>query len=186
MASTRNATSTSLRCLQAANGLELWRAEHPARRMAQDHGGGTLTTPAVAGDRVYVSEREGRLACYDAGTGRVLWSKELAPLYDVDPGGYGFAASPVVLGERVIVAADRLFAFDAHAGDLEWSTESLEAVYGTPTPFASRTTPCLAVLGQKALDLVALEDGARLATFPCRSATTSCARPRRSSSASGC
>ncbi|MSR62737.1 MAG: hypothetical protein EXS08_09880 [Planctomycetes bacterium] len=155
-----------VRCLQTQNGLELWRHELAARIFDQDHEGGTLTTPTIDGQRLYVSEREGRLVCYDAGTGRVLWHKELAPLYDVDPGRYGFSGSPLVAGELLIVHADRVFAFQKATGDLVWRTEPLQAVYSTPLPFTLGATPCVASFGQQALELVELASGARRATFP--------------------
>jgi glutamate synthase domain-containing protein 3 len=38
----------------------LWREQWPAIVIKNSHGGGTLTTPSIDGDVVYVSTREGR------------------------------------------------------------------------------------------------------------------------------
>ncbi len=155
-----------LRCLEVENGVELWTREWPARRFDRDHEGGTLTTPAVDGERVFVAEREGTIACYEAANGRLLWHKDLAALYGVDPGQYGFAGSPLVIGELVLVNADKTFALRKETGDLAWTSASLHAVYSTPLPFALGETPCVAVFGQRALSLLALEGGAVLREFP--------------------
>lgn len=56
----------SLFCIDVATGRELWREQWPAIVIANFHGGGTLTTPSIDGDVVYVSTREGR--CFAFGT----------------------------------------------------------------------------------------------------------------------
>jgi outer membrane protein assembly factor BamB len=155
-----------LRCLQTQNGLELWAREWPARSFAQDHEGGTLTTPAVDGEHVFVSEREGTIACYQSGTGRLVWHKDLSLLLDVDPGMYGFSGSPLVLGELVIVHANRVVALAKQSGDLAWVTGELQAVYSTPLAFTLAGETRLASFGQLALSLLDPADGGVLAAFP--------------------
>ncbi len=122
-------------CLDPATGEVRWKDEYPGELRDRDHTGGTLTTPAVNGGRVFVTSTLGGLRCYEAQSGRLLWSRDMARLHDVPPGYYGFGASPVVEGELVLVAMDKVFALDKARGDLIWETAPKNAQYSTPAPF---------------------------------------------------
>src|SRR5262249_52949634 len=105
-----------LRCLDEGDGHELWRAEAPGELRANQHEGGTLSTPAIDGERVLVFSSSGRLACHALFDGKLLWEVNLAERHGVDPGYYGFAASPVVLGGHLWIAADRVLVLDPASG----------------------------------------------------------------------
>src|SRR5688572_8102176 len=108
-----------LYCLDAATGEEQWVHAYPAKILDLYHGGGTLTTPTVDGELVYVSEREGHLACLQAKSGDVVWEKQAGKEFGLDIPQWGFSASPVVLGEHVILNYGKVFAFDKKKGTPE-------------------------------------------------------------------
>lgn len=60
-----------VRCLDALTGEELWAHAYPSKLWDTMHEGGTLTTPVVAGERVYVLSRLGKFLVLDAATGEV-------------------------------------------------------------------------------------------------------------------
>ena len=58
-------------CLDVETGAGVWSHDSPAKLWDNMHGGGTLTTPTVAGDTVLVLGRMGPLHAFDAATGEV-------------------------------------------------------------------------------------------------------------------
>ena len=161
-----DARTDTLFCLDAETGAARWTASWPAATRAFDHTGGTLTTPTVTADGVFVSTREGGLVRFDAETGERRWSVDLVAVLGVDPGRYGFSASPVVLGGRVIACADRVAALDAATGELVWQTEPLSAQYSTPAPFELGDQRLLAVFTQADLSVLELATGAERWAHP--------------------
>src|SRR5262245_42201189 len=155
-----------LRCLEEASGRERWRAEAPGELRANQHEGGTLSTPAIADGRVLVFSNAGRLACHALADGALLWSVDVAERHGVDPGYYGFAGSPLVRGGTVWLAADKVLALEAATGAARWETEALGALDSAPVAFALRGAERLAVFTQQGLHLLDPVGGAELARFP--------------------
>lgn len=155
-----------LRVLALEDGKELWRREWPGELRANQHEGGTLSTPAVADGRVYVSTSSGVVLCHRAEDGEPVWRRDLAAEHELDPGYYGFASSPLVLDGRLFVDFDRTFALDAASGELVWKSAPLQALYATPARFEHAGVPALAVFTQDALTVLARADGAVRAAFP--------------------
>ena len=154
-------------CLDAATGEELWVRTYPAKLMDLYHGGGTLTTPTVDGEFVYVSEREGKLRCLKAKNGDVVWEREATKEFGLDIPQWGFSASPVVIGERVILNYGKVFAFDKKKGTPVWQTKkSYGDAYSTPIALAPGADPTLAVFAGTGLVILASADGAELAFTP--------------------
>jgi outer membrane protein assembly factor BamB len=154
-------------CLDAKTGAEVWTHTYPAKIYDLYHGGGTLTTPTVDGERVYVTEREGHLHCLDAATGKVLWEKDAAKEFGLDTPQWGFSASPVVRGEQVILNYGKVFAFDKQSGKPAWQTKkSYGDAYSTPIELTFGSQAALAVFGGKGLVLLTAAGGDELAFTP--------------------
>ena len=153
-------------------GEELWVQGYPAKIMDLYHGGGTLTTPTVEGEFVYVSEREGKLRCLKAKNGDVVWEKEASKEFGLDIPQWGFSASPVVLGDNVILNYGKVFAFDKKKGTPVWQTKKgYGDAYSTPIDFAVGERRALAVFAGTGLVILAGGDGAELSSRPGRRAT---------------
>jgi outer membrane protein assembly factor BamB len=154
-------------CLDADTGAEVWTYTFPSKLMDLYHGGGTLTTPTVDGEVVYVSEREGKLFCLEAKSGDVVWQKDAKKEFALDLPQWGFAASPVVLGDTLILNYGRIFAFDKKTGKELWSTKkSYGASYSTPVDLALGEQKALATFGGTGLVVLAAKDGAELSFLP--------------------
>ncbi len=154
-------------CLDAESGQELWVYAYPAKIRDLYHGGGTLTTPTVEGEFVYVSEREGQLHCLRVKDGELVWSKPAAKELSLDTPTWGFSASPLISGERVILNYGGVVAFDKKKGDVLWQTKkNYGHAYSTPTSVELGGNSALAVFAGKGLALVSEEDGTELGFTP--------------------
>jgi len=163
----KDTESDVIYCLDANTGEELWVQGYPAKIMDLYHGGGTLTTPTVEGEFVYVSEREGKLRCLKAKNGDVVWEKEASKEFGLDIPQWGFSASPVVLGDNVILNYGKVFAFDKKKGTPVWQTKKgYGDAYSTPIDFAVGERRALAVFAGTGLVILAGGDGAELSFTP--------------------
>lgn len=155
-----------LRCLDADTGEERWRAELPGEERANQHEGGTLSSPCLAGERVFVFSSSAVLSCHRLADGELLWRADLAERHGLDPGYYGFAGSPIVADGQLLVAAGRVLALEPASGATRWTSEPWNALYSTPVPFAIGGQRRLGVFSQDALHLLDPDTGAALAAFP--------------------
>jgi len=94
---------------------------------------GAASTPAVAGDLVYVGLRDDAFVALDREEGLEQWRFD-----DVDD---PFTASPVVVGATVYVAnqGGGVYALDAESGELEWSFDTGGEVVDPAPVVAGRT-----------------------------------------------
>ncbi len=151
-------------CLDALTGEVLWSKQWKADIWDRAHRGGTLTTPIVDGERLYVSNREGRLYCLDVVGGDEYWYHDQ---YDEIPGldrySWGFAASPLLHDDLVVMNLGKVVAYDKQTGEQRWITKSgFGSAYSTPTRFELRGETIFAVFGGKGLAVVRASDGAEL------------------------
>lgn len=155
-------------CLDALSGEILWTHTYPARILDLYHGGGTLTTPAVDGELVFVSEREAGLRCLEASSGKLLWERQVQKELGLDSPQWGFGASPLVLGDALVLNYGRVCAFDKKSGKPLWQTKkSYGDAYSTPVDFpAASGAPTLAVFAGSGLVLLSGADGSEQAFTP--------------------
>ncbi len=158
----------SVICFDAESGEELWRAVYPAQIWNREHGGGTLTTPAIANGRVYVTTREGELRCLDADDGTVLWMRHIATENETEPNAYGFGGSPLVLDDKLICNVGKTVAIDSTTGDTLWATRHHLAMYSTPTTFELDGERTIATFTKEGLFLLDEQTGEQLRFHPFR------------------
>lgn len=150
-------------CFDAESGEVLWTHEWPAKIWKEMHSGGTLTTPSVAGESVFVVNREGRFFRFDAKSGKVELERDLAKEFSVEPPKWGFSGSPLVLDEGVVLNLGKVFLLDAKGVETKWSSAaSLGAAYSTPVPLALDGKPRLAVFDGDGLSVLDRATGERV------------------------
>lgn len=151
-------------CLDALTGEMLWEHAAPAKLMDNMHGGGTLTTPTVDGDSVYVLSRNGMLWSLAAADGEVQWELNLTEELEVEEGFFGLASSPVVLGDELVVNVGVTLCVDKASGERRWATRDYGYSYGTPAPFQFGDALHLAVFNAIGLTVIDASDGSEVAT----------------------
>ena len=93
-----------LAAFDEASGKELWRI-----RIAERYKGingsfdGPISTPAIAGGRVFALGPAGQLLAADLANGRELWRVDLPSREGASKPELGFASSPVVAGGVLVV-----------------------------------------------------------------------------------
>lgn len=104
---------------------------------------GLRQRPAIEGDRLYVSNDEGRVLAIDANTGDVIWDSEVAPTRKVGSRVFfwrrksvdgGLSGGPGV-GSGMVVAGGRngeVVALDAETGAERWRTKVTSEVIAAP------------------------------------------------------
>jgi outer membrane protein assembly factor BamB len=156
----------TIACLDAESGAPIWSFSYPAELMDQDHTGGTLSTPTVDGDRVYVSTRDGHLRCLDAALGTVIWHVDVAQTHGATPGIYGFGGSPLIVGDVLFINQGKTYAINKNTGELIWTGESEGIEFSTPAPFTLNGRACLATFGKEGLEVLARDSGETLFDYP--------------------
>lgn len=154
-------------CLDALTGEELWAHAYESKLWNEFHEGGTLSTPTIDGDVVFISNREGNLHCLDAESGEVLWHQNYFEEYGLEYPQWGFAASPVALEGELIVNFGKVFSLDKETGEVNWVTETdYGHAYSTPTPFELEGAASLAVFNGKGLAIIDLDGGGEIFFYP--------------------
>ncbi len=124
-------------CLDPASGEVQWSHSFPSETLKMAHEGGTLTTPSVEGDRVWVLHRQGKFLTLDAASGEVMRERNLRT--DLDLGEvptWGYSASPLVLEEGLVLNLGHVVSLDKVTGEVHWRTErDYGHAYSTPTTF---------------------------------------------------
>ena len=153
-------------CLDAESGSELWTRNIPSGKHAKYHGGGTLSTPTIDGDNVYVLHREGRVLCLALADGTIKWQKNLAKTMDIEAPTWMFSASPLIMGDTLYINVGRTVAFDKSNGEMKWKTADTGHAYSTPHPIKAHGVDGLVVFNGDGVAIVNRKDGDIVATYP--------------------
>ena len=153
-------------CLNATTGEKIWGHTYPAQKRDIYHGGGTLSTPSIDGDRVYVLNREGMFICLQFEDGRVIWQKNLKEEHDLEYPTWMFSASPLVVNDMVVVNVGHLIAFNKESGQQLWKTRNTGHAYSTPLNFDNDTLSRIAVINGDGLIVFNRKTGEEIASHP--------------------
>ena len=151
-------------CLDMLSGKVLWEYSYDC---SSGQYPGPKATPAVDGNLVYTSSREGHLYCFNALSGDVVWFKHLVDDYRVRPPQWRFAGSPVVHGDLVILnAGPSGLALDKATGEKIWGSGRNGAGYATPVMYDHGDSPAVAIFSSNSISGVEVENGDVLWSYP--------------------
>lgn len=126
--------------------------------------------PAVAGGRVYVTDRlkdseTERVLCLDASSGSQIWKHEYMARYGSLSYPAGPRATPVIHDGRVytVGAVGHMFCFDAVTGSIQWQKD-FQQDFGTPLPTWGMAASPL-IDGDKLITLVGGDKGGLVVCF---------------------
>lgn len=148
-------------CLDLDTGKELWKHTWAAEIRANFHGGGTLSTPTIDGEVVYVLDRVGRGIALDRNTGKPIWDRDYAAELKLRVPFHGFAASPLALPDRLIlVLGNTAVSVAKQDGEVRWRTKDVgDGGYANPVPFELKGRRQLAVFAGMGLLVLDTETG---------------------------
>ena len=156
-------------CFDAASGKELWKHAYPSPLMPKYWEGGTLATPTVDGDRVYVVSKMGNLFCFDAASGKVVWQKNLVNDFGGVVPTWGYAGSPLIVKDWLLLdvgaPGGATLALDKATGNLVWKNGDDPAGYGTLQLFTFQGKECLASFNGFGLVVRELNGGKELGRY---------------------
>ncbi len=129
--------------LDAQSGALLWTApvgqadyDYPNNAIAVRDG--PRSTPAVAGDRVYVLSSYLNLVCLNATNGQTVWAKDLRAQFGGSVISWQNAASPLIEGDLLLVncnaSPNRLLALRLSDGSVAWRKLDYAMTHATPVP----------------------------------------------------
>ena len=160
----RKGTQDVVIALDAATGRTIWETgiDAPHRSsMNVEAGPGPHSTPAIAGDRIFVTTVVGTLAALDRKTGKRLWSKNL---WDELKGTFlerGYASSPLIYRESIVLPVGgtrrALMAFKQSDGSTLWSGGDADNSYSSP--IAIRVAGRDQIVSFMAREVIAIDPG---------------------------
>jgi outer membrane protein assembly factor BamB len=153
-------------CLDAVTGKEIWKHSYPAELHNKFHEGGTLGTPTIDGDRVFVLDREGRFFCFNAADGTIVWKHDLNEQHTLEFPEWMFSASPLALGDSIVINVGPLLVCDKATGKTKWKTRDTGHAYSTPVAFEHEGRSLFAVFNGEGLVVFDAGDGKELASHP--------------------
>jgi outer membrane protein assembly factor BamB len=172
-----------IRCLDTANGKELWQEKYAAQAAsgpAAQHSG-PRSSPAVADGKVVTIGVGGVLSCVDAVMGKLLWRKD-----DFSGAWPKFftASSPIVTGGLCIAqlggeSNGGIVAYDLATGDQKWKWTGDGTAYASPSLLTVEGTKMLVTLTAKKIVGLDVADGKLLweAPFPVQGMSYNAATP---------
>jgi outer membrane protein assembly factor BamB len=149
-------------CLDAATGKVVWQHRFPAAIWNEMHAGGTLTTPTIDGDTLYVLNREGNLFALASGTGEVKWHRQLHDGHELTTPKWGFAASPLVIDDELLVNVGRVLSIAKEDGATKWESKDYGHSYSTPLPRMHGKRPALVVINSLGVAVISRKAGEEL------------------------
>lgn len=153
----REGGSEVVRCLNAADGKEIWQDKYdadPVNRPANNFSG-PRSSPIVADGKIVTLGVHGTLSCYDT-AGKRLWRKN--DFKGADP-TFAVASSPIVVDGQCIVQMGGqknggIVAYDLANGDVKWKWTKDGTTYASPALLTVGGTK--AVVAETAGNIVAL------------------------------
>ena len=172
-----------IRCLDAANGKELWQEKYAAQAVsgAPSPHSGPRSSPAVADGKVLTIGVGGVLSCVDAASGKMLWRKD-----DFSGAWPKFftASSPIVTGGLCIAQLGSesnggIVAYDLATGDQKWKWTGDGTAYASPDLLTVEGTKMVVTLTAKKIVGLGVADGKLLweAPFPVQGMNYNAATP---------
>jgi len=179
----RQDTDEVIRCLDAANGKELWQEKYDAVQVAgpaSPHSG-PRSSPTVAEGKVLTLGVGGIVTCVDAAKGKLLWRKD--DFSGAWPRFYT-SSSPIVTDGLCIAqlgseSEGGIIAYDLATGNQKWKWTGDGTAYASPVILTVSGTRMVVTLTPKKIVGIGVADGKLLweAPFPAQGRAYNAATP---------
>ena len=172
-----------IRCLNAADGKELWQEKYAAQAVsgpAAQHSG-PRSSPSVADGKIVTLGVGGIVSCVDAAKGKMLWHKD--DFSGTWPRFYT-SSSPIIVGGLGIAqlggeSNGGIVAYDLATGDQKWKWTGDGTAYASPVLLTVDGTKMVVALTAKMIVGLGVADGKLLweAPFPAQGRAYNAATP---------
>lgn len=147
--------------LDAATGETVWQKSYPvpleADKMRLDYGTGPMSTPAIAGGKLFTIGALQDVHAFDLDTGEIVWSRDLMEELDAPLMNRGYGASPLVYRDLVILAPGCKPEAEGGGAVVALRQSDGETVWKSGVCFpASYSSPILAEVGGEDQVMVAM------------------------------
>ena len=173
-----------IRCLDAANGKELWQEKYAAQAVSGPSASlhsGPRSSPTVAEGKIVTLGVGGVLSCVDAAKGKMLWRKD--DFSGAWPRFYT-ASSPIITGGLCIAqlgdeSNGGIVAYDLATGNEKWKWTGDGTAYASPVLLTVEGTKMVVTLTPKKIVGIGVTDGKLLweAPFPAQGRAYNAATP---------
>ncbi len=167
----REGTDEVIRCLDIANGKELWKEKYDATEVSGPSAGqhsGPRSSPTVADGKIVTLGVGGVVSCFDAAKGKLLWRKDD---FSGEWPRFYTASSPIVIDGLCIAQVGGeteggIVAYDLASGDQKWKWTGDGTAYASPVILTVGGTKMIATLTAKKIVGVGVADGKLLWEMP--------------------
>ena len=179
----RQGTDEVIRCLDIANGKELWKEKYDAPEVSGPAGqhSGPRSSPTVADGKVVTLGVSGILSCFDAAKGNLLWRKD--DFSGTWPRFYT-SSSPIITDGLCIAqlgseSKGGIVAYDLATGAEKWKWTEDGTAYASPVVMTVSGTRMVVTLTTKKIVGLGVVDGRLLweAPFPAQGRAYNAATP---------
>ncbi|GBD35623.1 Outer membrane protein assembly factor BamB [bacterium HR36] len=122
-------------CLDANTGRTLWTYDI-GPGFHNEYGSGPRSTPAVEGDKVYITSVNGPVLCLEMHSGKLVWQRDLLRDFGGKRITWGMSASPLIEEDLVLVIPGApgasVAALNKKDGSVVWKTGDDQAAYASP------------------------------------------------------
>jgi outer membrane protein assembly factor BamB len=152
------AADSSLLCLDAETGQELWAC--PFSTLAE-----CQATPCTDGRHVYALNKSGELLCVSVKKGELLWRRDISKDFAAEIPTYGYAQSPVLAGDYLILNVNTSgIALNKETGELVWASSPhtaklREGYYASPVVYEREDSWCILLFSGTGLFSVYVQTG---------------------------
>lgn len=155
-----------IRCLDAADGKEIWQHKYAAAPVQGAASGfsGPRASPTVADGKVVTLGVHGVLTCLDASTGKQLWQNKD---YEGSVPRFAASSSPLVVDGMCIVqvgsdSSGGIVAYDLSTGSQNWKWDADGSAYGSPVLMTVGGTKMIVAPTGKNMVALRVNDGTQL------------------------
>jgi outer membrane protein assembly factor BamB len=163
-----------IRCLNAADGKEVWQDKYEATAPKRPGSGfnnefiGPRSSPTVTDGKVVIYGASGILTCYDAGSGKKLWRKDD---FKGSIPRFSTSSSPLVVNGMCIaqLGGERnggIIAYELATGNEKWKWTGAGTAYASPVLLAFGDTKELVAETDKSIVGIGVADGKLLWQIP--------------------
>ena len=159
-----------IRCLDAANGKELWQEKYGAQAVAgpASQHSGPRSSPTVADGKIVTLGVGGVLTCVDAAKGKTVWHKD--DFSGAWPRFYT-SSSPIITGGLCIAqlggeSNGGIVAYDLATGNEKWKWTGDGTAYASPVILTVSGTKMVVTLTAKKIVGIGVTDGKLLWEVP--------------------